>query len=84
MFGYFPTYTLGSLYSAQLAECYERQHPLFEEVRGGHFAGLRVWLRENVHQLGNRFSAEETIRRTTGKGLDTAAFFRHLETRIPS
>ena len=84
MFGYFPTYTLGSLYSAQLAECYERQHPLFEEIRGGHFEGLRAWLRENVHHLGNRFSAEETVRRATGNGLDTAAFFRHLETRVPS
>jgi carboxypeptidase Taq len=84
MFGYFPTYTLGSLYSAQLAESYERKHALFEEVRSGHFEGLLGWLRENVHQLGHRFSAEDTIRRATGKGLDTAAFFRHLETRIPS
>src|SRR5258706_1760999 len=84
MFGYFPTYTLGSLYSAQLAEAYERKCALSEEIRGGHFEGLLGWLRENVHQLGNRFTAEETIRRATGKGLHTAAFFRHLEKRIPS
>jgi carboxypeptidase Taq len=84
MFGYFPTYTLGSLYSAQLAESYQRQHAFSEEIRGGHFEGLLGWLRENIHQLGHRFSAEETIRRATGKGLDSEAFFRHLEARIPT
>ena len=84
LFGYFPTYTLGSLYAAQLAESYERQHDLAGEIRAGHFDGLLAWLRANVHQLGNRFSAEEIIMRATGKGLDAAAFFRRCEANIPS
>jgi hypothetical protein len=29
--------------------------------------------------VGNRFTAEETVIRATGTGLDTAAFFRHVE-----
>jgi len=63
-----------SLYSGPAGESYESRHALSEEIRGGHFEGLLGWLRENVHQLGHRFSAEETVRRATGKGLDTAAF----------
>jgi len=81
-FGYFPTYTLGSLYSAQLAETYARQHPLWEEIRRGHFGGLLGWLREHIHANGHRYSAEETVTRATGQGLDASAFFRHLASKL--
>jgi carboxypeptidase Taq len=81
MFGYFPTYTLGSLYAAQLAETYAREHPLEHEIRRGEFGGLLAWLRTNIHRVGQRSSAEEIIANATGKGLDTGAFFRHLEAK---
>jgi carboxypeptidase Taq len=81
MFGYFPTYTLGSLYAAQLAETYAREHPLEDEIRRGEFGGLLAWLRTNIHRVGQRSSAEEIIANATGKGLDTGAFFRHLEAK---
>lgn len=79
MIGYFPTYTLGSLYAAQLAETYARNRPLAEEIAHGEFDGLRNWLRAEVHRLGHRYEAEEIVQRATGKGLDAAAFFRHVE-----
>jgi carboxypeptidase Taq len=81
MFGYFPTYTLGSLYAAQLAETYAREHPLEDEIRRGEFGGLLAWLRTNIHRVGQRFPAEEIMDKATGKGLDTGAFFRHLEAK---
>jgi len=79
MFGYFTTYTLGSLYAAQLAEAYAREHPLDDEIRRGEFGGLLKWLRTNIHRVGQRLAAEEIIEKATGKGLETGAFFRHLE-----
>jgi carboxypeptidase Taq len=79
MFGYFPTYTIGSLYAAQLVETYARQHKFDDEIRTGEFGKLREWLRTKVYEFGNRHSAEEIVTRATGKGLDTAAFFRHVE-----
>jgi carboxypeptidase Taq len=82
MFGYFPTYTLGSLYAAQFAETYERDHPLDAQIRRGEFRPLLGWLRENVHRVGQRFTAEELVTRATGRGLDAAAFFRHLENNL--
>lgn len=82
MFGYFPTYTLGSLYAAQLAETYERERPLQDEIASGEFRGLLSWLRSNVHEPGHRFPAEEIVARATGRGLDPAAFFRHLEAGV--
>jgi carboxypeptidase Taq len=81
MFGYFPTYTLGSLYAAQLAETYAREHPLEDEIRRGEFGGLLAWLRSKIHRLGQRFSAEELIEKATDKRLDAAAFFRYIEAK---
>jgi carboxypeptidase Taq len=81
MFGYFPTYTLGSLYAAQLAETYGRKHPLEDEIRRGEFGGLLFWLRSHIHRPGQRFSAEDLIEKATGKRLDAAAFFRHIEAK---
>jgi carboxypeptidase Taq len=82
MFGYFPTYTLGSLYAAQLVESYARTHPFDDEIARGEFAPLLSWLRKNVHSLGNRFGAEDVISRATETGLDAGAFLRHLERKF--
>jgi carboxypeptidase Taq len=81
-FGYFPTYTLGSLYAAQLMESYAKSHDVDAEIGRGEFAGLLGFLRENVHRLGQRFTPEETIVKATGKDLDSSAFFRHLERKF--
>jgi carboxypeptidase Taq len=81
-FGYFPTYTLGSLYAAQLADAYASQRPLQDEIEHGEFGGLLAWLRTNVHAIGQRLQAEEIIRNATGTGLDSGAFFRHLESKM--
>jgi carboxypeptidase Taq len=79
MFGYFPTYTIGSLYAAQLIESYSERNKLDDEIRAGKFVSLRNWLRANIYEQGNRYSAEELVTRATGRGLDTGAFFRHVE-----
>jgi carboxypeptidase Taq len=78
MFGYFPSYTVGSLYAAQLAEAYGQEHSLEEEIRRGEFNGLAAWLRSHVYQVGHRFSGEEIIRRATGDRLSIAPFLRHV------
>ena len=82
MFGYFPTYTLGSLYAAQLVEAYARTHRFDDEVERGEFAPLLLWLRKNIHQFGNRLSAEDIMLNATETGLDAGAFLRHLERRF--
>ena len=81
MFGYFPTYTIGSLYAAQLMETYARSHPLTDEVSRGELGALLGWLRTNIHVQGYRYPSEELVTRVTGIGLDPSAFFRHLAGR---
>jgi carboxypeptidase Taq len=67
MIGYFPTYTLGNLYAAQLYEAAERDlGDLQAQFRRGEFAPLLEWLREKVHCQGQRYPAKELIARITG------------------
>jgi carboxypeptidase Taq len=82
LFGYFPTYTLGNLYAAQLAAAYERAHGSIDaQVRAGDLATLREWLRGSIHRHGREFSAAELIRKATGEDLDAGYFLKYLESK---
>jgi len=82
-FGYFPSYTLGSIYSAQLMEAYARSHDVEAEIGRGEFHPLLEWLRTNVHRIGHRLDAEQIVANVAGgNALDTEPFFRHLEGKI--
>lgn len=83
LFGYFPTYTLGNLYAAQLAAAADRQlGGLQALLRRGQFATLREWLRRHVHAHGRRHTAAELCQRTTGAPLSSAPFLAHLEHKL--
>jgi carboxypeptidase Taq len=76
--GYFPTYTFGNLYAAQLAEAYGQTHDLAGELSRFELLPLSSWLRREVQRHGMRFGADELVERITGKGLDAEAFLRAL------
>ncbi|MDX6523483.1 MAG: carboxypeptidase Taq [Gaiellales bacterium] len=78
-FGYFPTYTLGNIYSALLWEAYAKdEQDAYGRIRRGEFQHLLDWLRTNVHRPGAIDLGEDLIRRVTGSGLDHAPFMRYL------
>jgi carboxypeptidase Taq len=82
MFGYFPTYTVGSLYAAQLAETYAKSQPLEQEISTGNFAPILGWLRKSIHEYGDRHTADELMEKATGKRLDPEAYFRHITAKF--
>ena len=68
--GYFPTYTLGNLYAAQLMAAAKVQMPGLEDgFARGEFRQLTAWLNEKVHRPGRRYWSDELCRRVTGDGL---------------
>ncbi|WP_435334844.1 carboxypeptidase M32 [Haloarchaeobius sp. TZWWS8] len=74
-FGYFPTYSLGSVMAAQLYEAAEGDIATLEsQIRAGEFDDLREWLREHVHQHGKRFTTDDLVREATGEEF-TADYF---------
>lgn len=81
--GYFPTYTLGNLYAAQLWRTLSGEVPGLESgFRRGEFAPLLDWLREKVHAPGRRFTAPELCRRVTGEALDHRPLLEYLEGKL--
>lgn len=65
--GYFPTYTLGNLYAAQLFTAAEQELGDLEAAfAAGEFTPLRQWLHEKIYRWGRTFSPPELIRRATG------------------
>ena len=84
--GYFPTYTLGALMAARLAETMRTTLPdLDGDLARGDFGRLAGWLRENVHSRGCFYpSSDALLEQATGRPLDTGAFMRHIERRYLS
>jgi carboxypeptidase Taq len=83
LFGYFATYTLGNLISAQLWERFGAAHPSRDEdIRRGDFSALLSWLRTEVHQHGRTFEPQELVQRATGSRVDPAPYLRYLERKF--
>lgn len=80
--GYFPTYTLGNLYAAQLFEKILIDLPdLWSRVEAGDFEPLLSWLRVHVHRHGRRKQAVEIVRDATGKEPSAEPFLTYLESK---
>ncbi|AWM37696.1 Thermostable carboxypeptidase 1 [Gemmata obscuriglobus] len=82
--GYFPTYTLGNLYAAQLMDAVRREFgpALDDDFRRGDFSRLKGWLNQNVYAHGQRFRAGELCRRATGAPLSPKPFLSYLNEKF--
>jgi carboxypeptidase Taq len=81
--GYFPTYTLGNLYAAQLWEGIGAALPdLDAQLARGELGGLLGWLRTNVHMHGRRYTAPVLCERATGRPLSHEPLLRYLEGKL--
>lgn len=81
-FGYFPSYTLGAIYAAQLFAAAERSiSELRNKIQRGELMELFAWLKTNIWQQASTMSTDELIRTATGESLNPAYFQRHLSAR---
>ena len=79
-FGYFPTYTLGNLYAAQLlAAAREDLSDHDEQMRRGEFDALLSWMREHVHRRGSILEPADLIEEATGSPPSPDAFVDYLQ-----
>jgi len=77
--GYFSTYALGNLISAQLWEKINQDIPdLVEQIRQGKFEALLGWLREKIHRHGAKFEPQELVQKVTGSKIDPAPYLGYL------
>ncbi len=81
--GYFPTYSLGNLYAAQLfTQAKAELGDLEEALARGDFRPLKDWLREKVHRHGQRYTAAELVERVTGRPLSAKPLVEHLRAKM--
>ncbi|MGM0586533.1 MAG: carboxypeptidase M32 [Pseudomonadota bacterium] len=83
LFGYFPTYTLGNLNAAALAQALRRDLPDFDGLLStGDFAPVLDWLREKVHRHGRVRPAPQLMEAATGAPVDEGPLLAHLEAKF--
>lgn len=79
LMGYFPTYALGNLISAQLWEKIEQEIPsVYTQIENGKFDELLGWLRKNIHRHGAKFEPQVLVKRVTGTSIDPEPYMRYL------
>ncbi|MXV64541.1 carboxypeptidase M32 [Natronorubrum sp. JWXQ-INN-674] len=79
-FGYFPTYSLGSVLAAQLYDAAEDElGDLDDDIRAGEFDDLNGWLRENVHQHGCKYTTPNLIEAASGEAFTADYFLEYVE-----
>jgi carboxypeptidase Taq len=82
-FGYFATYALGNLISAQMWERIVADLPdLDSQFEQGEFGALRDWLGEKLHRHGRKFTPGETLEKAVGTPkIDPEPYVRYLRSK---
>ena len=77
--GYFSTYALGNLVSAQLWEKINKDiKNLDDQIRKGDFGELLGWLRKNIHQHGHKYDPQVLVKKVTGSKITPEPYVRYL------
>ncbi len=80
--GYFQSYTLGNILSAQFYEAALQANPnIPAAIATGNFNSLHSWLKENIYRYGRQYSAAEIIKTATGRDLEIEPYIRYLKTK---
>ncbi len=78
-FGYFPTYSLGSLYAAQFMQKIKSEIPGFENsIAYGSLNAILNWMRVNIHVQGRLYTASQLCENATGEKLNAVHFKNYI------
>ena len=80
--GYFPSYTLGNVYSGMILERLEKEIPDWRQSLSSGSPEICVnWLKENVHYKANLYDPGPMMEEITGKKLTSKPFIEYLENK---
>lgn len=83
LMGYFATYALGNLISAQLWEVIQKDiSDLDAQIGKGEFAALLDWLHEKIHRHGAKYEPQELVQMVTGSKINGDAYIRYLQKKF--
>lgn len=81
--GYFPTYSLGNLYAAQIYHKLMEDYPDLEErLSNGDLVFIRKWLADKIHVWGKTYLPQDLIGMVTGETLNLRYFDDYLKSKF--
>ena len=82
MFGYFPSYALGSAYASQILHALKKDVDFDALLEKGDIAPITKWLNEHLHQYGSLYDPGELLEKATGEKFDPSYYVAHLKNII--
>lgn len=79
MFGYFPTYALGSAFGAQFYNTMKNQINIEDALNNNQFEIIRNWLKENIHTYGATLTADEILNKVTHESFNPQYYVDYLK-----
>lgn len=77
-FGYFATYSIGSLYAAQFFDAIQKSSPgLGEMLANGNTSAVWSWLKQHIYPFGRYYLSEDLCTLATGEPLNAAHFINY-------
>lgn len=78
LFGYFPSYALGSAYACQFEAAMNKTFNFTEAIEKDDLSQINVWLKENIHKYGSSKTPAEIIQGATGQAFNPKYFTDYL------
>lgn len=82
LIGYFPTYTIGNVVSAQILEVMKSELGEPGELMArGQASRVAAWLRDKIHRHGSTYSPPELLEKSLGSPMDPEPYKRYITTK---
>ncbi len=81
LFGYFPSYALGSAYGAQMLKVMERDIPVWDLVARGDLGPIVAWLEERIYRYGRILEPNEVILKACEAPFDPQYYVDYLSNK---
>ncbi|XFA98345.1 carboxypeptidase M32 [Candidatus Izemoplasma sp. B36] len=78
MIGYFPTYALGSAYSAQFYYAMKKDLDLEQLIKDNDISKVNEWLKEKIHKYGSSKTPKELLLEVTKEEFNAKYYVKYL------
>jgi len=79
-YGYFPSYTIGNIYSGQILKAIKKSVINYKnKIAFGELADINQWLKEKVHSHGSLYDSNDLIKKISGENITTQPYLHYLE-----
>jgi carboxypeptidase Taq len=79
LFGYFPTYALGTAYAAQFYETMKKELNVDELVKSGNISVVNQWFQEKLHRFGRSKTPHELLMQVTNEPFNPMYYVKYLK-----